>query len=164
MNEYKTISSALVADVTLLIQAEYDAFYHYRSLSNWCRGQGYNIAADFFASESKDELEHAGILERYLIDWNVPLKLPEIECPKSSFPNLLEAIKDSYTMEAKLLFLYEMKTKKILPVDICLFSLLQEMLQRQNRAVIEYSDMFNMLKGVEANKTNILLLESKIFA
>ena len=48
-----------------LLTSEYDAFYHYRALSNWCKGVGYEKAAEFFAKESEDELSHAKKIEQY---------------------------------------------------------------------------------------------------
>lgn len=157
------ISDSLVSEVMPLIQSEYDAFYHYRALENWCRGVGYNIAADFFAKESQDELSHAKVLERYLVDWNVIVKLPEIETPKVSFSDLGAGISDSYKMEYDLYQLYQKKVKKVFDMDPALFGVLQERLEVQLKAVIEYSDKLNMLEGVELTKTNLLLLESKLF-
>jgi len=157
------ISDSLVSEVMPLIESEYDAFYHYRALTNWCRGVGYNLAADFFEKESQDELEHAKVLERYLVDWNVIVKLPVVESPKVSFADLVAGISDSYKMEYDLYQLYQKKVKKVFDMDVALFGVLQERLEVQLKAVIEYSDKLNMLEGVELTKTNLLLLESKLF-
>ena len=48
--------------VSLLIDRltdEYDAFYLYRAVSNWCKGVGFFKAAEFYEAESTDELSHA---------------------------------------------------------------------------------------------------------
>lgn len=157
----------LESKVTKLIlprlQDEYDAFYHYRAVSNYCKGIGFEKAAEYFANESSDELTHAKKLENYLVDWNVTPELPEIPNPKISFKSLVDCIEQSYKIEYALYEAYEETAKKMFEVDMCTFALMQEMLSIQLKSVTEYSDMLNLLEGVEPTKTNLLLLEDKIF-
>jgi ferritin len=146
-----------------LLTSEYDAFYHYRALSNWCANVGYFKAAEFFAKESEDELEHAKKIEKYLVDWNVTPMLPAVIEPRLTYDNLLEGIESAYKMEYQLYEQYEKAAEKIFSEDICTFGLIQEFLKVQLSAVAEYSDKLNVLEGVEPTKFNLLLLEKKIF-
>jgi len=146
-----------------LLTSEYDAFYHYRALSNWCKGVGYEKAAEFFAKESDDELTHAKKIEQYLVDWNVIPMLPEIVDPKVEFKSLVEGIEDSYKLEYKLYEDYEKAGTKMFDLDLCTFGLIQEFLKIQLSAVTEYSDKLNMLEGVSGSKFELLMLEKKLF-
>lgn len=146
-----------------LLTSEYDAFYNYRALSNWCANVGYFKAAEFFAKESEDELEHAKKIEKYLVDWNVTPMLPAMVEPRLSYGNLLEGIESAYKMEYDLYEQYEKAGEKMFSSDLCTFGLIQEFLKIQLSAVAEYSDKLNMLEGVEPTKVNLLLLEKKIF-
>jgi len=74
----KVLSEEVVNLLLPRVKDEYTAFYHYQAASNWCKGVGFDKAADFFANEAKDELEHAKGLETFLVDWNVIVKLPPI--------------------------------------------------------------------------------------
>jgi ferritin len=153
-----------VVDALLpLLTSEYDAFYHYRALANWCKNVGYEKAAEFFAKESDDELTHAKKIEQYLVDWNVTPDLPKIFEPKLEYETLLDGIQSSYKMEYDLYEQYEKVGEKMFTADLCTFGLIQEFLKIQLSAVAEYSDKLNMLDGVEPSKINLLLLEKKLF-
>ena len=149
--------------VNSFIAKEYGAFYHYRAAANYCKGVGYEKAAEFFMNEANDELTHAKSLETFLVDWNVIPELPELITPKLEFNSLVEVIESSYMMEFDLYSDYEKGSKEAFSFDICVFNLLQEKVATQNKAVAEYSDMLNKLEGVEPTKTNLLLLEKKLF-
>jgi ferritin len=146
-----------------LLTSEYDAFYHYRALSNWCKGVGYEKAAEFFAKESEDELSHAKKIEQYLVDWNIVVMLPEIVEPKVEFKSLVEGLEYSYKLEYKLYEDYEKAGEKMFSSDLCTFGLIQELLKVQLSAVAEYSDKLNMLEGVSGSKFELLMLEEKLF-
>jgi ferritin len=139
------------------------AFYHYRALSNWCENVGYIKAAEYFATESADELVHAKKIEKYLVDWNVTPKLPEILEPKTEFSSLVDGIESSYKIEYQLYSDYEDNAKTMMSLDLCTFALIQELLSIQLKSVAEYSTMINILEGVEPTKFNLLLLEKKLF-
>lgn len=53
------ISNDIVQLLQKRLQDEYNAFYLYRSASNWCQNVGFFKAAAFFKAESEDELVHA---------------------------------------------------------------------------------------------------------
>lgn len=157
------LEPAVVDILTERLVDETAAFYHYRALSNWCENVGYLKAAEYFAAESADELVHAKKIEKYLVDWNVTPKLPEILEPKTEFKSLVEGIESSYDLEYQLYSDYEENSKKMLSLDICTFALIQELLAIQLKSVAEYSTMINILEGVEPTKFNLLLLEEKLF-
>lgn len=159
----KTLPPNSVSVLQARLSDEYAAYYHYNALGNWCKNVGYNKAAEFFLSESADELTHAKKIENYLIDWNVIPDMPEIMQPKTVFKSLVEGIEDSYSLEWNLYEDYEKDGMKMMASDLCTFNLIQELLNIQVKSVAEYSDKLNMLEGVDTSKTNLLLLEKKLF-
>lgn len=143
---------------------EYNAFYLYRSASNWCKGVGFFKAADFFEGESKDELEHSKKLQDYLVDWNLTPQLPDINQPDLEFKSLVEVIERAYEIEYDLYEKYEKTTKQIFDKnDMCTFFFLQFFNDVQRKSVAEYSDKLNLLEGVGGTKFELLLLEEKLF-
>lgn len=153
--------------VKLLVEGlkeEYNAFYFYRSATNYCRNVGFEKAAEFFAKESEDELVHAKKIEDYVTDWNVTIPLPSIPKPVLEFSGLPEIIDMAYEMEYKLYELYEDISKSILDMgESCVFDFLAFFRGQQTSAVIEYSDKINMLEGTGKTKFELLLLEKKLF-
>lgn len=146
------------------LQDEYTAFYFYRAAGNWCKNVGYEKAAEFFAAESTDELEHAKKIETYLVDWNVTPDLPALQRPPLEFANLVSVIEQAYKIEYDLYEQYEDTSLKVFSVDPCTFDFLQQFRAIQTKSVAEYSDKLNMLEGVEpTGKFEMLLLEKKLF-
>lgn len=165
MKKPNTLPKEIVNLLLPRLQDEYTAFIFYRSASNWCKGVGFNKAADYFAKESTDELEHAKGIENFLVDWNVIVKLPEIDTPTVEFKSLVEVIEKAYDLEYSLYESYEDTSVKIFKTnDLCVFDFLQKYRGIQTQSVAEYSDMLNMLEGVEPTKFNLLLLEENLFA
>lgn len=148
------------------LKDEFDASYFYRSISNWCQGVGYFLAAEFFAKESEDELAHAKGIEKYLVDWNVIVNLPKIESPAAEFTDLVDVFDKAYVIEYKLYEEYEDTSMKVFKAgDLSTFDFLQHYRTIQRQSVAEYSDKLNMLEGVNPkDKMNLLLLEKKLFA
>lgn len=143
---------------------EMDAFYFYRAASNWCQGVGYFKAAAFFAAESQDELEHAGKIEKYLVDWNITVPLPSVPKPQVDFSGLLEVLEEAYKIEYDLYEAYEETSKKLFNMDLCTFDFLQQFRLVQTKSVAEYSDKLNLLEDVDGkDKFKLLLLEEKLF-
>jgi ferritin len=147
------------------LEDETKAFYFYRSASNYCKNVGYFKAAEFFAKESADELEHAKGIEDFLVDWNVTPDLPVIEKPELKFKGLAEIIEKAYNLEYDLYVEYEETSAKIFKTgDICVFDFLQKYRHIQTASVAEYSDKINMLDGEDTNsKFEMLMLEKKLF-
>jgi ferritin len=113
MKKPETLSKEVVSLLTPRIGNEYQAFYHYTAASNWCKNVGYEKAAEFFANEAKDELEHANGLQKYLVDWNVTPNLPNIAQPDVQFTDLYQVIEKSYNLEYSLYEEYEDTSMKI---------------------------------------------------
>lgn len=140
------------------------AFYAYRAASNWCKDQGFFKASAFFAKESEDELVHAKKIEDYLTDWNVLPDLPAVKEPEIEFSDLTAIIDLAYKLEYDLYEAYEETSMDVFKKeDTCTFDFLQFFRAQQTKSVAEYSDMMNVLKGVEPTKFNLLLLEENLF-
>ena len=144
---------------------EFKAYYTYRSASNWCKNVGFEKAASYFAKESEDELSHAKGIESFLVDWNVTPDLPKIDKPILEFSGLADVIQKAYDMEYALYVAYEDTSAKVFKTgDLCVFDFLQAYRGIQTKSVAEYSDMINILDGVdEKDKFKLLLLEEKLF-
>lgn len=146
------------------LKDEYMAFFFYRSASNWCEGVGFEKAAAFFATESDTESGHAKIIQDYLNGWNITPSLPSLSMPNVEFASLIDVIEQAYKIEYDLYEKYERSSLDIFESnDVCTFDFLQQFRKIQTDSVREYSDMLNMLEGVETNKFNLLLLEGKLF-
>lgn len=144
---------------------EYAAFYMYRAASNWCQGVGFVKAAAYFKAESDDELVHARGIEDFLTLWNVIPELPKVDKPELEFGGLVDLIGKAYQIELDLYEAYEDTSAKILKTgDVCVFDFLQKYRDIQVESVGEYSDMLNVLEGVDAkSKFELLMLEENLF-
>lgn len=144
---------------------EFTAYYFYRSAANWCKNVGFFKAAEFFQAESNDELEHAKGIENYLVDWNITPDLPKIDKPVLEFDGLPDVISQAYQLEYDLYEEYEDTSMKIFKTgDLCVFDFLQQYRGIQKQSVADFSDMLNVLDGVDTkDKFQLLLLEKKLF-
>lgn len=144
---------------------EYAAFYMYRAASNWCQGVGFVKAAAYFKAESDDELVHARGIEDFLTLWNVIPELPKVDKPELEFGGLVDLIGKAYQIELDLYEAYEDTSAKILKTgDVCVFDFLQKYRDIQVESVGEYSDMLNILEGVDTkSKFELLMLEENLF-
>ena len=165
MQTVNKLEESSVNVLTLRLSDEFGAYYFYRALSNWCKSVGYTKAAEYFAKESDDELTHAKKIESFLVDWNIIPQLPAITQPGLEFKSLFDGIEKAYAMEYALYESYENDGVKVFKTgDLCTFNLLSEYIQVQTKAVAEYSDMLNLLEGVNVdNKFEMLMLEEKLF-
>jgi ferritin len=147
------------------LQDEFNAFYFYRSATNWCQNKGFFKAAAFFKAESDDELLHAKNIEDYIVDWNMTPSLPNITKPVLEFKDLVEVIEKAYDMEFALYEGYEDTSMKIFKTgDLCVFDFLQAYRVGQKEAVAEYSDKLNVVEGTNRDsKFEMLMLEENLF-
>lgn len=147
------------------LKDEYNAFYFYRAASNWCKNVGFQKAGSYFKTESEDELSHAKGIEDFLVDWNVTPDLPIVAKPEITFASLSSIIEKAYDIEYKLYEAYEQDSSKILKIgDICVFDFLQKYRHIQTTSVAEYSDMLNILVGIDVNsKFEMLQIEENLF-
>ena len=144
---------------------EFKAFYFYRAAENWCKNVGFEKAAEYFAAESADELTHAKLIEKYLVDWNVTPQIPKSEVPQLEFKGLVELIEEAYKIEYALYEEYEDTSGKVFKQgDFCTFDFLQQLRSIQTKSVAEYSDMLNILDGIDrTNKFYLEELQKKLF-
>lgn len=164
MKTPEKISPEIVAFLAPRLQDELNAFYFYRSASNWFKNEGFFKAAAFCSKEAEDELSHAKGIENFLTDWNVMPDMPVIAKPEMKFSSPVDFIEKAYGIEFKLYQDYEDTSAKVFKTgDLCVFDFLQKYRSIQQVSVAEYSDKLNILKGVDANKMNMLLLEETLF-
>jgi ferritin len=160
----KVLPAEIVDLLLPRLQDEHNAYYMYRSASNWCQNVGFFKAAKFFAAESADELLHAKKIEDYLTEWNVIPELPTVKQPILEFASLMDVIEKAYLIEYTLYEDYEDTSAKIMKLgDVCTFNFLLEFNSIQQKSVAEYSDKINMLDGVTGSKFEMLLLEKSLF-
>lgn len=147
------------------LKDEFTAFYVYRAASNWLKGVGFETAAAFFAKESEDELAHAKKLESFLVDWNVNVALPLISAPPVTFQGLQDVIERAYRMEVELYDQYQKTAAAFLAAsDFATLEFLSFFLEQQRMSVAEYSDMLNLLQGVDTtDKFKMVLLQEELF-
>lgn len=158
------LSSEIVNLLLPRLKDEYNAFYFYRSATNYCKNVGHFTASKFFKAESDDELLHAKGIEDLLVDFNITPNLPSIEKPPLQFKSLLDVIEQAYKIEYDLYEAYEETSTKVFKTgDLCVFDFLQTYRTIQKQSIAEYSDKLNVLEGVEPNKMNLLLLEETLF-
>jgi len=148
-----------------LLQSEFKAFYFYRAAENWCKNAGFNKTAAYFAKESITELDHAKSIEAYLVDWNVNPTLPGIESPQTNFINLVDIIERAYNLEFGLFGDYTSASDDVFSrKDLATFAVIQSKVQTQVDSVKEYSDMLNVLQGVDIrDKFQLLMIEENLF-
>lgn len=142
---------------------EYQAYYFYLNASNWCLNQGYTKAGSFFFQESQHELDHAKLLQGYLVDWNLEPKLPKVET-QFNFTSLVEIINEAYKLEFDLLQKYSNDARTLLVKDPNSFTFVQQFLTIQNESVKEFSDLLNVLRLIDYNdKYQLLYFENEYF-
>lgn len=160
-----SINQATIDALLVRLKDEFTAYYFYRSASNWCKNVGFVKAAEYFAAESEDELVHAKKIENFLVDWNVDVKLPYIETPQSSFLNLVDVIEKAYQLEYNLYLGYDFTSEEVMErKEHTTYGFLQFFRDIQLKSVAEYSDMLNLLDGVDIrDKAKLLLLDEHLF-
>lgn len=160
----KKLDQSVVNLLVPRLSDELHAFYQYRAISNWCSNVGYFKASKYFSKESEDELSHAKGIEDFLTQWNITPALKDVKTPQTEFKSLVEVIELAYSTEFHLYEMYEESSVRIFEMgDLCVFDFLQKYRTIQSNSVAEYSDMLNVLEGVESTKFNLLLLEETLF-
>ena len=159
----KTLAPDTVSKLTDRLKDEYGAHYFYRTAHNWCAGEGYLKAAEFFKKEADNELEHAEGIQKFLVDWNVIPSMPSIKA-NINFTNLIDIVNKAYQIEYALFEAYIKDSKELFASDLNVFDFLTGYRNGQNQSVIEYSDLLNaaMLVNVE-NNFEVLYFEQTYF-
>jgi ferritin len=150
------LASDSVKLLTERLGDEYAAHYYYNAAATWCAGAGYMKAADFFASESKNELEHAHKLQKYMVDWNIHPVIPKVDT-HHDFGTLPGIIDGAYKIECALFQKYVQNSHALFMSDLATFDFLQEFRQIQTESVAEYSDLLNALQLIDIDKRLDLL-------
>jgi hypothetical protein len=160
-----TLNQNTIDALLVRLKDEFTAYYFYRSASNWCNNVGYKRAGEFFANESADELVHAKKIENFLVDWNVDVTLPIIQTPQSVFLNLVDVIEKAYQLEYNLYLGYDFTSEEvIMRKEHNTYGFLQFFRDVQLESVAAYSDMLNLLDGVDIrDKAKLLLLDKQLF-
>lgn len=161
--EPATLDKSVVSCLTQRLGDEYLAYYFYRNAANWCKGAGYNKAAAYFDGESKTELEHAQVIQDYLVNWNQQPAIPQVETG-TTCSSLVGIINHAYKMEYTLFKAYAANQRAILGDDPATFNFIQGFVNIQNESVAEYSDLLNALLLVDPNnKLDLLYFENEYF-
>lgn len=159
----KTLPDPVVQVLQERIGDEYNAHFFYVNASNWCQGAAYFKAAAFFTKEAANELEHAAKVQKYLVDWNVTVKLPTPKT-EANFTTLIDIIGQAYDIEYALYEAYNKTSHALFQADLASFDFLQELRIGQRESVAEYSDLLNAAELVNVNnKLDILYYEQTYF-
>lgn len=157
------IDDEIVDILNKRLRDEYYAHFLYRAAANFCVNVGYNKAAAFFNDEAKDELEHAQILQDYMLGWNIIPTMPDLK-PKIEIVSLVDAINKAYAFEYGLLESYVKSSQSIFQSDLATFDFLQQFRKIQTDSVKTFSDLLNGLQLINTdNKFEILYFEQTYF-
>ena len=159
----RTLSPEVAELLVERLGDEYTAHYFYRTASNWCMDKAYVNAGAYFAAEASSELEHAGLLQTYLVGWNIVPVIPPVKMIPS-FTTLIDIVNKAYVLEYNLLTKYNMDSSMIISIDLNTFDFLKQLRDIQNSAVAEYSDLLNAAQLVNVeNNFEVLYYEGKYF-
>lgn len=159
----KTLNEDTVAHLNSALADEYAAHYFYRGAANWCQGVGYVSAAAFFEKEAAAELEHAGKLQKYLVDWNATPTLPSVKF-SGQFAHLIDVVNKAYTIEYNLGDKYNDMSSKLFTAHLPTFDFLTEFRTIQVQSIAEYSDLLNAAQLIDVNsKLDLLHYEERYF-
>ena len=159
----KELNAVAVSIINDRLVDEYTAHFFYRTASNWCKGIGYNNAAEFFAKEAAAELEHAEKLQQYLVDWNINPTMPSVK-PNITFSGLIDIVNKAYALEYGLFQKYNADSAKIFPTDLTTFDFLQWFRNIQFESITEFSDLLNAAQLIDpTNKLDIIHFEELYF-
>lgn len=148
-----------------LLSEELKAERHYLSCAIWCQNNGYDIAAKFFYAESESEKEHAQKLINYFTDLSDSPTLPFIAEGTTTFTNLLDVINVSLlSFEKPLYDLYGKVYSEIEEEYPQCAKFLLDFIQIQHDSIAEYSNMIDILNGVNpSDKFAMLMLQEQLF-
>lgn len=154
----------VVALLNKRIGDEYTAHYFYRSASNWCANKSYKKAAEFFAKDAADELEHANGIQTYMTDWDINPTIPQVTT-NHKFDNLAQIIVQAYDMEYALLQAYSDNARTIMGLhDMATFVFLQDYIKQNTHSTAEYADFLNALQLINPeNNFELLYFENQYF-
>lgn len=157
------LPAEIVAILTARIHDEYKAHYMYRNASNWCRDKNYSKAASYFEKEAAYELDHAKMLQDYIVDFNVVAVIPPAET-LADYSSLIDIVNKAYEFEYYLMKAYNENSLTVFTKDLVTFDFLEKFREIQKESVVEYSDLLNAAALVDANDGfQILYFEQTYF-
>jgi len=158
--EMQTLPSEVIKLINERIYNELYAQRYYLAASNFCKLNGFDVAAEFYLAESVDEGVHAKILQDHLVGWNTMPELPTISTPEIG-STLNEVTEGAYQMEYDLLKLYEETMDAVEDYTACEVFFIQ-FINIQNQSVIEYADKLKKLEGI-TDIFQLRMMEKKVF-
>lgn len=162
MISLQTLEPNEVAIIMPRIKDEIAARYTYEAAVAFCNSNGYEKASKYFANESTQENEHYKKWIQFLSDWNVKIEFPIIDTPPV-FDSFIEILEFAYMMEYALLESYESDAVKMFPLCQAAYKLIQEYVQIQNDAVIEYNNLLTKAYNYMDIDPKLVLFESENF-
>ena len=157
------LSPKVVKMLTDRLKDEYYAHYLYRAAANWCHDMNYKKAAAFFDADANTELEHAGILQKYMTDFNIIPEIPKAET-SFNFSNLIDIVNEAYAFELQLMKSYNKNSQEVFQEDLTTFDFLQQFRDIQRESVVEFNDLINASNLVnKKDKFQVLYFEQTYF-
>jgi ferritin len=80
---------------------EHHNAWSYLAIAYWFELSGLQVFAKFFFKQAGEEREHAEKISKYLIDQGAAVTLTELDKPKTSFKNALDACESFVQLEIK---------------------------------------------------------------
>jgi ferritin len=157
------LNNKVIKLLTERLKDEYYAHYLYRAAANWCHDMNYKKAAAFFDADANTELEHAGMIQTYMTDFNINPTIPSAET-KFKFENLIDIVHQAYQFELKLMKSYNENSHSIFREDLTTFDFLQKFRDIQKESVVEFSDLINASNLIDKeDKFQVLYFEQTYF-
>jgi len=158
----QTLEPNEIAIIMPRVQDELNARYFYEAAVAFCRTNGYDNAAKYYANEAAQENEHYQKWINFLADWNVNIDFPVIPVPPK-FTSLLDIIEQTYGIEYALGEAYEQDAVNVFPICQTIYKLMQEFVQIQNDSVIEANNIATKAYKYQSIDPNLVLFESEVF-
>ena len=93
------LSPAMIEAMNKQIHLELSSAYVYLGMAAWCDGAHFRGSARWFRAQSKEEVEHAMKLYRFLTEYDARITLSAIAEPKAEYGSLLEAFEGALAHE-----------------------------------------------------------------
>jgi ferritin len=135
----------------------------YRQLSIWAEAHDYAGAAEWLASQADEELEHADIFVRHVLDRGGDVALQALEAPAADFDDIVEVFRASLRHEQAVTDaigrLYELAQEHR---DIRSIPLLTRFLEEQVEEEASVRTIIAELEMVEDSRSATLLLDREL--
>ena len=93
------LSPAMIEAMNKQIHLELSSAYVYLGMAAWCDSAHFRGSARWFRAQSKEEVEHAMKLYRFLTEYDTRVTLSAIAEPKTEYGSLLEAFEGALAHE-----------------------------------------------------------------